>query len=234
MTDLSDLISRVRSATGPDRELDAEIMFDLFATPVGRKYDGGPMGYLWPEDNPSWSFGIRFPGKDRTWFKDVRKRIDGETLVIERDGANVLMNALRIPKLTASLDAAIELCERVLPNARIKMAIRARARSRCERPNHAEMAIRRRASAGRAGGRSPAPLRRAHWDAQRFAGQPHRCGSHNPLKRKKPAPARSRGGQIHCCLGRGLNFRSAFPGDPLPRRSRAGMSPQPTIPSHAA
>jgi len=120
MTDLSDLISRVRAATGPDRELDAEIMFDLFATPVGRKYDGGPTGYLWPEDNPSWSFGIRFPGKDRTWFKDVRKRIDGETLVIERDGANVLMNALRIPKLTASLDAAIELCERVLPNARIK------------------------------------------------------------------------------------------------------------------
>lgn len=115
MRDLSDLIDRVRVATGPDRELDAEIMFDLFATPVGRKYDGGPTGYLWPEDNPSWSFGIRFPGKDRTWFKDVRKRIDGETLVIERDGANVLMNALRIPKLTASLDAAIEPCERVLP-----------------------------------------------------------------------------------------------------------------------
>ncbi len=90
MTDLSDLIDRVRSATGPDRELDAEIMFDLFATPVGRKYDGGPTGYLWPEDNPSWSFGIRFPGKDRTWLKDVRKRIDGETLVIDRDGANVL------------------------------------------------------------------------------------------------------------------------------------------------
>ena len=115
MRDLSDLISRVRSATGPDRELDAEIMFDLFATPVGRKYDGGPTGYLWPEDNPSWSFGIRFPGKDRTWFKDVRKRIDGETLVIDRDGANVLMNALRIPKLTASLEAAVALCERVLP-----------------------------------------------------------------------------------------------------------------------
>jgi len=116
MTDLSDLISRARSATGPDRELDAEIMFDLFAVPVGKRDDGGPTGYLWPEDNPSWSFGIRFPGKDRTWFKDVRKRIDGETLVIERDGANVLMNALRIPKLTASLDAAIELCERVIPN----------------------------------------------------------------------------------------------------------------------
>jgi len=117
MRDLSDLISRVRSATGPDRELDAEIMFDLFAVPVGKRDDGGPTGYLWPEDNPSWSFGIRFPGKDRTWFKDVRKRIDGETLVIERDGANVLMNALRIPKLTASLDAAVALCERVLPRS---------------------------------------------------------------------------------------------------------------------
>jgi len=120
MRDLSDLIDRVRSVTGPDRELDAEIMFDLFATPVGRKYDGGPTGYPWPEDNPSWSFGIRFPGKDRTWFKDVCKRIDGETLVIERDGANVLMNALRIPKLTASLDAAIELCERVLPDCLVE------------------------------------------------------------------------------------------------------------------
>ena len=115
MTNLSDLIARVRSATGPDRELDAEIMFDLFAVPVGKKEDGGPTGYLCSEDNLSWSFGIRFPGRDRAWFQGARNRTDGETLVIERDGANVLMNALRIPKLTASLDAAVALCERVLP-----------------------------------------------------------------------------------------------------------------------
>jgi hypothetical protein len=93
-------------------------MFDLFAKPVGRRDDGGPTGYLWPEDNPSWSFFIRFPGKDREWFTTVRQRVDGETLVIWRDGAWVLANSLRIPALTASLDAALALCERVLPGAR--------------------------------------------------------------------------------------------------------------------
>ncbi|HEU4986843.1 MAG TPA: hypothetical protein VFT89_07240 [Rhizobiaceae bacterium] len=108
-----ELIARVEALTGPDREVDAEIMFDLFAKPVGVKKDGGPMGYLWPEDNPSWSFGIRFPGKDRAWFK--RSRRDRETLLIERDGALVLMNDLRVPTLTASLDAAVALVETALP-----------------------------------------------------------------------------------------------------------------------
>lgn len=107
---MRDLIERLERATGPDRELDAEIMFDLFAKPVGtNKIDGGPSGYLWPEDNPSWSFGIRFPGKDRAWFADVRRKIGGETLLITRDGALVLMNSLRIPSLTNSLDAALTL-----------------------------------------------------------------------------------------------------------------------------
>lgn len=106
---LLSLATRCEQATGPDRELDAEIMFDLYAHAVGQKEDGGPAGYLWPEDNPSWSFGIRFPGKDRDWFKGARSRIDGETLTIWRDGAWVLMNALRIPHLTASLDAALTL-----------------------------------------------------------------------------------------------------------------------------
>ena len=110
MPDLSDLISRVEKASGPDRELDAEVMFDLYASPVGaHKEDGAPIGYLWPDDDPSWSFGIRFPGKDREWFKATCKRIDGETLLIERDGALVLMNRLRIPPLTASLDAVLTL-----------------------------------------------------------------------------------------------------------------------------
>lgn len=110
MPDLSDLISRVEKASGPDRELDAEVMFDLYASPVGaHKEDGAPIGYLWPDDNPSWSFGIRFPGRDREWFKATCKRIDGETLLIERDGALVLMNRLRIPPLTASLDAVLTL-----------------------------------------------------------------------------------------------------------------------------
>jgi len=110
VADLSELASRVERAEGANRELDAEIMFDLYAKPVGQHADdGGPTGYLWPEDSASWAFGIRFPGKDRAWCHDVRKRSDGETLVIERDGAVVLMNNLRVPKLTASLDAALTL-----------------------------------------------------------------------------------------------------------------------------
>lgn len=113
--ELQALIERVEKLTGPDRCVDAEIMFDLFAKPVGKKDDGGPMGYLWPEDNPSWSFGIRFPGKDREWFAQCRKRIEGETLLVERDGAFVLMNSQRIPELTKSLDAATSVIERVRP-----------------------------------------------------------------------------------------------------------------------
>ena len=112
---LDDLLRRVEAATGPDREIDAAVMFDLFAKPVGARDDGGPTGYLWPEDNPSWSFGIRFPGKDREWFTAARQKIDGETLTIWRDDAWVLMNSLRIPPLTASVDAALALAERVLP-----------------------------------------------------------------------------------------------------------------------
>ncbi len=105
-----ELIEALEKAEVPIRELDAEIMFECFAKPIGKKDDGGPMGYLWPEDNPSWSFGIRFPGRDRAWFNTTRARKrDGETLLIERDGALVLMNDLRIPKLTASIDAALTL-----------------------------------------------------------------------------------------------------------------------------
>jgi hypothetical protein len=110
VTKFAEIIAQLEKAQGPDRELDAAIMFDLYAQPVGRKDDGGPCGYLWPEDNPSWSFGIRFPGKSREWFDQVRSRgrFD-ETLVIWRDNAFVLMNHLRVLKLTASVDAALTL-----------------------------------------------------------------------------------------------------------------------------
>ena len=118
MTALAELIARVEKASGADRQIDAEIMFDLFARPVGKsEADGGPSGYLWPEDNPSWSFGIRFPGKDKEWFTSARRKVDGETLLIHRDGAWVLMNSLRIPHLTSSIDAAIALVEKRFPNA---------------------------------------------------------------------------------------------------------------------
>jgi hypothetical protein len=107
---LTQLALKIEHATTASRELDAEIMFDLYAVPVGKSdIDGGPIGYLWPEDNPSRVFGIRFPGKDRQWFADTRKRMGGETLVIERDDAPVLMNELRIPPVTASIDAALKL-----------------------------------------------------------------------------------------------------------------------------
>lgn len=121
MSGLLELAERCEAATGPDRELDAAIMFDLFAKPVGEhKADGGPTAYLWPEDSASWSFGIRFPGKGREWFTSGNKRKDfrctecgthgkRETLLVERDGAFVLMNELRVPSLTASLDAAMTL-----------------------------------------------------------------------------------------------------------------------------
>lgn len=121
MANLSTLIERVEALTGPDREVDAEVMFDLLATPVGQhKEDGGPMGYIRLDDQPSWNFGLRFPGKDRAWFQAARKQIKGETLLIERDGAYVLMNSLRIPEITASIDAAVALVARVLPGWRIE------------------------------------------------------------------------------------------------------------------
>lgn len=116
MTDLTTLIARLENATGPDRELDAEIMFDMFASPVGQhQADGGPVGYIRLDDQPSWNLGIRFPGKDSEWFSVTRKQIKGETLVIERDGAYVLMNSGRVEEFTKSIDAAVALAERVLP-----------------------------------------------------------------------------------------------------------------------
>ncbi|PWJ81537.1 hypothetical protein C7441_11069 [Pseudaminobacter salicylatoxidans] len=112
----ADLIARLENLTGSDREVDAEIVFDLFASPVGKhKEDGGPIGYIRLDDQPSWNLGLRFPGKDRAWFHATRKQIKGETLLIERDGAFVLMNSMRVPEITASLDAAVALVERVRP-----------------------------------------------------------------------------------------------------------------------
>lgn len=110
------LVDRLSKLDAPDREVDAEIVFDLIATPVGHhKEDGGPTGYIDLADQPSWNLGMRFPGKDKAWFAATRKQIKGETLLIERDSAYVLMNSIRVPELTASVDAAIALAERVLP-----------------------------------------------------------------------------------------------------------------------
>lgn len=112
------LAERVEGLTEASREVDAAVTFDLFATPVGKhKIDDGPIGYIRLDDQPSWNLGIRFPGKNREWFTETRKRLEGETLLIERDGAFVLMNNIRIEPLTASLDAVVSLIEQVLPGA---------------------------------------------------------------------------------------------------------------------
>lgn len=100
LLDLADRCEREE----PSRELDGEIMFTLFAKPVGER------GYLWPGDNASWSFAMRFPGKDLAWFKSVRRLDpDKETILVWRDGDPILMNDLRVLKLTSSLDAAVTL-----------------------------------------------------------------------------------------------------------------------------
>ncbi len=113
--ELLELAERLEAAEKGSRELDAEIMFDLFATPAGEHELGGPRFYLDPEDDPSWCFGLRFPGKSKDWIVGTRKKLRAETLVIERDGANVLMVSPRVPDLTTSLDAALALADRVLP-----------------------------------------------------------------------------------------------------------------------
>jgi len=102
------LSKRLLAGEGPDRELDAEIVFDLYAVPVGKKPDGGPVGFLWPEDNPSWSLGIRLIEVTREAVMKIRKD-HGETIIIERDCGLVLMNDLRVKPFTASLDAALTL-----------------------------------------------------------------------------------------------------------------------------
>ena len=108
MTDITALLLASKRATGPDRELDGRVMFAMFAKPCGER------GYLWPEDDASWAFAFRFQKSS----KEARKRIDGETIEWEReDGSWILMNSLRVPPLTSSLDATVALVRKVRPNA---------------------------------------------------------------------------------------------------------------------
>lgn len=88
------------------RALDGQIMFSLFAKPVGSR------AYLWPEDDPSWSFALR------TTESSVPFRKGQETVEWEcDDGSWILMNSLRVPRLTTSLDAIEALRERLLPSS---------------------------------------------------------------------------------------------------------------------
>lgn len=123
MTNLESLRSlqkRIREAQGADRELDAEIVFRLCAVSCGQNHNNGTTGYIWPEDDPSWSLAIKFPGRDREWFKKTR-RGERETLLVEDDGALVLVNSLRVPKLTLDPDGlgpCVALLEAVLPGCK--------------------------------------------------------------------------------------------------------------------
>ena len=96
------LIEKLEAADEPSRELDAEIAFRCYAKEVGK--NGGK--YLLPEDNPSWSFGIKFKGRTKDWC--VRDKEDS-TVFIDEDGEPILMNSLRVPKYSSSIDAAMTL-----------------------------------------------------------------------------------------------------------------------------
>ena len=104
MSDLLELADRCEQEA-PSRELDGEIMFSLFAKPADDQVP--TRHYLWPEDNASWSFAIRFPG----WKAEriAANRRGQETIVIWRDGDPILLNSLRIKPVTFGLDAAVTL-----------------------------------------------------------------------------------------------------------------------------
>ena len=91
-----DHIARLRAGEETPT-LTAEIMFDFFAVPVGE----GPRGYLWPEDDTSWNFAIRFPSKARDWFND--------RIVFWRDNSWVLFNDARLIKLMTCYEDVLRL-----------------------------------------------------------------------------------------------------------------------------
>lgn len=114
------LLARIQALTGGDREVDGRIMFELFAKSCS------PRGFIWPEDNPSWSFALTFSEPVSEAVKararrDAAREHETPKEWIEwqlPDGRWLLMNDLRVPRLTESLDAALALVERVRPNAR--------------------------------------------------------------------------------------------------------------------
>lgn len=92
MTDLPELLSRVEAATGPDRELDATIHVAL-CQPVCR-----------PDDCNRY----RLP---HISMDEMDMCAPGTYWLVERSGRSLHTS----PTYTASLDAAVALCERVLP-----------------------------------------------------------------------------------------------------------------------
>jgi hypothetical protein len=105
MTDLSPLLTRLRAATGPDRELDAEI-WSALVTPHVWSYDDNchihaqMRNGLW--DKPAYDHPDYDPSPREFW----RYRIEGHSQEIECGD---------LPLLTSSLDACVALAERALP-----------------------------------------------------------------------------------------------------------------------
>lgn len=103
-TTLRALAKRVEAGES-GRALDGQIMFSLFAKPIGGR------AYLWPEDNPSWSFALRTTESSAP-FRKGQETVEWEC----DDGSWILMNSLRVPRLTTSLDAVEALRVRLLPD----------------------------------------------------------------------------------------------------------------------
>jgi hypothetical protein len=125
MRDLAELLNRVEGATGPDREIDRALAYavdgvgtDLERSFYAEKGDAAfiPDGYgLTPMDYRNGDF-VR-----HEWVKGTRQSPG-------RNEPRVCMNCngprpLRsCPSYTASLDAALALCERVRPGAWIMLS----------------------------------------------------------------------------------------------------------------
>lgn len=82
---LEDLIERVEGATGPDREIEAR----LWCLQEGREF----RKVIWSD--------YKYPDGQKHWHS------------FRTNGGDVGCHS--VPKFTASLDAALALCERVLP-----------------------------------------------------------------------------------------------------------------------
>jgi len=118
-TDLEDLKARLTAASGPDRELDARIGYLLVAKPCGPLSHDEAKHYIWPEDDPSWSFAMALEKQPSKYFISEKREVRAiEVAEIEfqrEDGKWVLLNTRRLKNYTASLDASIALTEAVLP-----------------------------------------------------------------------------------------------------------------------
>lgn len=96
MIDLQDLLARVEAAAGPDRVLDFELHIGIVCDEI------------WPATN-------------RQGFVTNPYSRMSDYLATYRDVINADDQDFDFPRYTASLDAALALCERVLPGCRYRL-----------------------------------------------------------------------------------------------------------------